>query len=118
VSVTGLGTPIVGQIVQKSGATTCLTQGMIDGLGEYRDIAVAAEIDGVGPAFRIVPEASETAEFPLGLPGDSGALWFDAESGSALGLHVRGPDNLGGGDQYAIASLMSSIVTAFGVTIP
>jgi hypothetical protein len=117
INFAGTALPSIGETLQKSGASSCLTQGIVDGLGEYRDQAYVDELEGVGPAFRVIPEAPATADLSVSLPGDSGSVWFDPVSGNLIGLDVRGPDHSGGGDQYAIASLMTAIESAFGLDI-
>ncbi len=70
----GSGRPVVGLKVIKSGLRTGVTRGIIDGT------------DGV--------EFSIVSEFPsqgmLGGPGDSGSLWLDQQTFTAVGLLFKG----------------------------
>ena len=83
-----------------------------------RAVAETAEV-----VFTSLPGPREVEAVALGNDGllgsmRSGAVWFDPITGRAVGLHVRGPDHVGGGDQFAIATLMTSINEAFQITIP
>ncbi len=71
--VTGVVPPAIGMRVIKSGAKTGRTEGVIDGVGTHE--------------LSIVP-ASSGGE--LTKKGDSGALWLEASSHAAVGLHFAG----------------------------
>ena len=77
----------LGRTVTKSGRTTGLTHGRIDGVGIYM-----IDYPGVGlipiDGFKIVPLDGEKKEISKG--GDSGSIWIFADTGEAVGLHFEG----------------------------
>lgn len=73
--------PVLGRIVEKSGLTTQLTQAFIKAVGT---------IQGLHPAISLFPLSGNTSQTPISKPGDSGAVWYDVETGAAIGLHSGG----------------------------
>ncbi|HPT88551.1 MAG TPA: hypothetical protein PL004_11965 [Bacillota bacterium] len=74
---TGPGEPLIGMEVSKSGLTTGITQGLIDGVS----------LD----EFTVVPLETDPQNFQeLSAPGDSGSIWIETETGIAVGLHYAG----------------------------
>jgi hypothetical protein len=69
----------VGMRVVKSGAATGVTMGVV------------AEVTPVLITIEKPAEASE--DYMLTDRGDSGAVWMDAQTGNAVGLHFSGRDN-------------------------
>jgi hypothetical protein len=76
--VAGTESPRLGLIVTKSGATTGVTSGMIEGVGR-RD------------QFTIVPRPESWG--PIADRGDSGAVWINTTTNNAVGLHFGGELN-------------------------
>ena len=70
--------PSVGMRVVKSGATTGVTEGIIDTVDGDR--VIVGRITGFD------------SEYELCGPGDSGALWLERESRSPVAVHGRGSD--------------------------
>jgi hypothetical protein len=76
-SATAIAEPIVGMRVTKSGLTTGVTFGVIDGVTRRE--------------FTIVPDPDKMprgAEISAG--GDSGSVWLAADTSAAVGLHYAG----------------------------
>jgi hypothetical protein len=69
--------PRIGDILEKSGRSTQLTQGEVRHVGTF---------DNVYPAMRLVLRAGTSP--PISERGDSGAMWYDATTGAAKGLHI------------------------------
>lgn len=73
----GPSEPLIGMEVTKSGLTTGVTTGIIDGVS----------LD----EFTVVPAETNPRLFQeLSAPGDSGSIWLEAETGIAIGLHYAG----------------------------
>jgi len=73
----GPGEPLIGMEVVKSGLTTGITRGIIDGVSFDE--------------FTVVPVETDPQNFQeLSAPGDSGSVWIEAETGIAVGLHYAG----------------------------
>lgn len=77
-TVTATGVARIGARVLKSGRTTAITFGIIDG------------VDSVFK-FTIVPDPNRPpSSGKISAAGDSGSLWLDAQSHVAIGLHFAG----------------------------
>jgi hypothetical protein len=73
----GTADPLIGMHVVKSGLTTGVTYGLIDGVSLEE--------------FTVVPELSSTPSAEeISAPGDYGSIWLDRLTGKALGLHYAG----------------------------
>jgi endonuclease G len=91
--------PYHGQLLRKSGAGTSVTTAIVDGIGSY---------EGLDDAFTLLPVVG--GEAVITRAGDSGAVWFDAQSGHAVGLHCKGPLNPSAGHSYAVATRFSRVM--------
>jgi hypothetical protein len=102
--------PVIGEVLSKSGRSTCVTRGRVDYIGPFETVPNAMRIVALpdDPNARI-------CDF-----GDSGAVWFDETTGEAVGLHLKGDPNTG---SSAVASLLASsdshvgALDALGVTV-
>jgi hypothetical protein len=115
-SIEDVAEPRLGMRVWKSGRSTGYTEGYIDGIKmrvsiPYGELGVK-RIDYV---FHIVPRPnSDKSEISMG--GDSGAVWVDAESGKAVGLHFAGERaNL---PEHALANEIIQVTKALNVRFP
>jgi hypothetical protein len=75
-AVTGWTSARIGMKVVKSGLTSGVTWGIIDGLN--------------GGGFTVVPDSSVPAIGEMSLPGDSGSIWMELTTNRAVGLHFAG----------------------------
>lgn len=103
--------PQHGDIVIKSGRSTQVTRGRVDGIGsfpmEYPRGVVW--IDG----FKIVPEGSANKE--VSYTGDSGSIWIKEGTRTALGLHFAGEPESSPMPDYALACFASSVFFRLGI---
>jgi hypothetical protein len=112
----GVIEPVVGMRVIKSGAITGITHGLVDGTeGSYpMDYSPFGDTERWMDGFRIVPDPEHmTDEISLG--GDSGSLWIDKSTWSAVGLHFGGEDGLGPLAEYAIAHALPLVFSRLQV---
>jgi hypothetical protein len=93
----GLTTPISGcrevghdDVLVKSGMMTGVTRAVVKYVGEFR-IPLGAFDSRVMVGFVLKP--LDGAVDPISDKGDSGAVWYDEETGEGVGLHI-------GGDAY------------------
>jgi hypothetical protein len=100
--------PIVGDVLEKSGRTTGITQGLVDGLGHF---------DGVGFSMHLRPLAEDIDDIPISDGGDSGAVWYDPETRAGVGLHVRGAEHPTGQSSFAIASSLVVIAQKLNIRV-
>ena len=102
--------------VWKSGRSTGYTEGIIDGIKmkvslPYGDLGIK-QLDRV---FHIVPRPG-AGDVEISRGGDSGAVWVDAESGKAVGLHFAGESaNL---PEHALANEIISVAESLNVRFP
>lgn len=89
---------VVGMRVVKSGAETGVTMGIVTEVTD-RLITIERPFDAVD-------------EYVLSDRGDSGAVWLDAQTGRAIGLHFSGRDS-----NLAFARPLGSVLTALGLRL-
>ena len=91
----------IGMHVVKSGLTTGVTFGIIDGV----------RIDG----FSVVPGSAPPASGEMSLPGDSGSAWLELTTNRAVGLHFAG--NRPGEPERASAKHILPVLDKLKVTV-
>ena len=97
--ITGIRAPAINDVLTKSGRSTDVTTGRVDG--------VAGPYAGIQASFHLVPavaDGSLMCDF-----GDSGAVWYDARTGEAVGLHCAGAPHPTPGNQFAVASAVTVV---------
>ena len=105
VVLVGWREPQVGDVLEKSGRSTGLTRAIVDGIGFH---------EGLSSALHLVPLPG--ADDPtLGRPGDSGAVWYDAATGEAVGLHCKGPLAPNPLNEFAIATKIVKVMRNLGL---
>lgn len=118
-TITGVTAPSLGLQVIKSGRTTGITRGVVDGIN------LATSIDygpGVGTqAFtgqiRIVPRAPwPTVDYEVSRGGDSGSVWLVESTRSAVGLHFAGETDPSPAAENAIANPIGPILAEFDIS--
>ena len=100
-------TPVVPQmndILEKVGRTTGVTRARVQGIGTF---------EGVFPAIQLRPLQGGIGTI-ISEPGDSGAVWYHADSGAAVGLHVAG--GVSEGNTYAIAAVATEVMGGLDLT--
>ena len=94
-TVTGMDDATLGMEVEKSGRTTGLTKGIVDGVSmsvqiDYGDPGIVA----FNNQIRIVPRPPWPAvDVEISLGGDSGSIWVNERTNRAIGLHFGGERN-------------------------
>lgn len=89
---------VVGMRVVKSGAETGVTMGIVTEVTD-RLITIERPLDAVDA-------------YVLSDRGDSGAVWLDAQTGRAIGLHFSGRDS-----SIAFARPLGLVLTALGLRL-
>ena len=111
--------PRLGMRVRKSGRSSGVTRGRIDGLSLSTTIQWGSERHYFTDQIHIVPRepwpepANGFVEVSEG--GDSGAVWVDEDTGRAVGLHFAG--DVGGvpENEHALANPLWRVVDALDV---
>jgi endonuclease G len=110
-TVSGIESPTLGMNVVKSGRTTAITEGVIDGVSmsvsiNYGDPGVVAFSNQV----RIVPRSPWPAiDYEVSKGGDSGSVWLNQSNNRAIGLHFAGETDPSPTSENAICSPMGPI---------
>ncbi len=107
--------PRLGMRVWKSGRSTGLTEGFVDGVR----MTVPILYPGIGTrllngVFRIIPRPGSIRD-EMSIGGDSGAVWVDEESEAAIGLHFAG--ETGNSPEHALAHDINLILDHLKVKI-
>ena len=118
--ITGIEqSPTIGTSVIKSGRTTGITEGIIDGLSmsvsiNYGDAGVQSFHDQI----RIVPHPPWPAtDYELSKGGDSGSVWLNKDNGKAVGLHFAGETDSSPSAELAIANPMVKLAELLNFSI-
>ncbi|MFC7492646.1 MULTISPECIES: hypothetical protein [unclassified Nocardioides] len=98
--VTGWAPAQLGKKVMKSGLTTGVTWGVIDGMNSG--------------GFTIVPDTSVPASGQMSLPGDSGSIWMELTTNRAVGLHFAGNTT---GPERASAKHLDQVMNKLNVLV-
>lgn len=108
--VTGLGEPVPGMTVIKSGARTGVTHGLVTGvLGSSMRFC-----RGQRRLFtNLIHIMTQECDVRLSDQGDSGAWWLEAASRRAVAVHFAGSQN----PDYALAFAMPKVLTALNVEL-
>ncbi|MCY7351039.1 MAG: S1 family peptidase, partial [Cytophagaceae bacterium] len=85
--IRNIGEARVGQRLIKSGRTTSLTSGLVEAFGNY-PVPYPQGMCSIR-GFLIRTENPGDAR-PIAVPGDSGDIWYDPQTGAAVGLLVAG----------------------------
>ena len=109
---TGYTNPTMGMEVVKSGRTTGVTEGVIDGVSA----SLTLSYSGVGNVtfynqIHVVPRPPWPAvNYEVSSGGDSGSVWIEESSGKAVGLHFAGETSPAISSEHAIASPIPKVV--------
>ncbi len=110
-TISGTDTATLGMLVVKSGRTTGITRGVVDGVSmsvsiNYVDPGVVAFTNQI----RIVPRAPWPAvDYEVSMGGDSGSVWLNEGNNRAVGLHFAGETNPLPASENAICSPIGPI---------
>ena len=106
--IPGVVAPALGMNISKSGRTTAVTEGVIDGVSLSTSLNYGG---GVVNTFQdqihIVPRPPWPAvDYEVSKGGDSGSVWIDDASGNAVGLHFAGEISSAPSAEFAVANQM------------
>ena len=112
-TISGTEAATLGMLVVKSGRTTGITRGVVDGVSmsvsiNYGDPGVVAFANQI----RIVPRAPWPAvDYEVSMGGDSGSVWLNEANNRAIGLHFAGETDPIPASENAICSPIDAIAT-------
>jgi len=110
--IVGMDVPALGMQVVKSGRTTKVTKGRIDGVAFSFTMGYN---DGTTQTFEdqihIVPRPPwPERDYEISEGGDSGSLWINEATGMAVGLHFAGETSSSITAEHAIANQIEKVV--------
>lgn len=97
---------VIGETLEKSGATSGVTQAVVTSIGR---------VGTLFPALTLAPPVPDVDPEPLAREGDSGSIWYDPLTGAAVGLHVQGSAATKRRGEYGIATSLPDVLGAFAV---
>jgi endonuclease G len=117
VRVTNIRRVRIGDIVTKSGRTTAVTRGLVEGIGQY-----TLTYAGVGSktiaGFKVVAEEDgNPGNLEISAGGDSGSLWFAVADQNGVGVHFAGETDPAPGEEHALACHLDDVLTQLDVTL-
>lgn len=118
-AITGTTAPTLGMLVVKSGRTTAVTEGVVDGVSltaaiDYGgDIGVVTLTDQV----HIVPRPPWPAvDTEVSMGGDSGSVWLEESTSRAVALHFGGETDPSPSSENALATPVERVAAEFGIS--
>lgn len=118
-TITGTVAPSLGLQVVKSGRTTGITRGVVDGVNLATSINYQGDVgvQSFTGQIRIVPRAPwPTVDYEVSRGGDSGSVWLVESTRQAVGLHFAGETDPSPAAENAIANPIGPIMQEFGIT--
>lgn len=103
---TGVRLPRLGEILTKVGGKTGLTRGRVVAQGDF-DVHYPSARHSVHCLY--IEPLNAKKDALICAPGDSGAVWFDEQTGEAVGLHVSGESQRFYGPIHAKACLLQPV---------
>jgi endonuclease G len=117
VRVTAVRHVRIGDIVSKSGRSTAVTRGLVEGIGQYTLTYAGIGSRTIG-GFKIVAEEDGNPQnLEISAGGDSGALWFTAADAQGVGLHFAGETDPAPNEEHAIACHLDDVLSQLDVTL-
>lgn len=98
--------PAIGDILEKSGQATEVTQAIVQAVGTFLNMF---------PAIHLAPLAGDIDTTPLSGNGDSGAIWYDAITGRAKALHSSGSGVAPAGHEFGVATMLPFVLDGLKV---
>jgi endonuclease G len=115
-SLLDVTSPRLGMMVWKSGRTTGLTEGIVDGIKMKVPLTYPTEgTHLLEQVFRIVPRPG-VGDVEISSSGDSGSVWVDEASGKAVGLHFAGEASRH--PEHALAHNIDVVLETLRVRLP
>jgi len=114
---TSIRDPQIGDIVVKSGRSTDVTIGRVEGFGKYFPIYRTrdrVEVDG----FEIVPlDPANPQNIELSSNGDSGSVWLLKDSDTLVGVHFAGERDGDPDKEVALACYATRVFESLNISL-
>ena len=109
--VTGVKAPDLGMKVTKSGRSSGVTHGLIDGFEGEFPLTYQGLWHSIKYVYRIVPRPGYNE---VSRPGDSGSWWLEEDTKKVVALHFAGQDEP---EERALAIAMPQVLDSLNVDI-
>ncbi|HEY5598877.1 MAG TPA: hypothetical protein VIK47_08750 [Kiloniellales bacterium] len=106
----------LGDTVAKSGRTTGVTTGVVDGMGRYRITYAVGTHEIEGFIIRATADGNPD-NIEISGAGDSGSLWYDPQSHAGLGLHFAGESDPAPAAEYALACHLEEVLDELNISL-
>jgi hypothetical protein len=106
----------VGDLAAKSGRSTGITDGRVDGVGRFKVRYGFQDHWIEGFKLRTQDDANPD-NLELTLHGDSGSLWYDPVTREGLGLHFAGEDDSAPSAEFALACHLDAVLDELLVSL-
>jgi endonuclease G len=109
--ILGIDEPRLGMSVIKSGRTTGLTEGIVDGVSHSITINYGeGNVQTFHDQIHIVPRPPwPSVDYEVSKGGDSGSVWINQNNGKAVGLHFAGETDPSPTAENAVANRMTEV---------
>lgn len=109
--IPGVEAAALGMRVTKSGRTTAITEGVVDGLSMSVTINYGGgTVQTFHDQIHIAPPSPRpTPDYEVSMGGDSGSVWINTATGRAIGLHFAGETDPSPSAEHAIANRMVKV---------
>jgi hypothetical protein len=110
---------VLGMKLAKIGMASGLTHALVDGInGSYPiDYSNYGDTTRWMDGIHLVHDPSDPNE-EITLDGDSGAIWFQPDTGKVVALNFAGEDDLGPLAEYALGHDISQVITLLNILVP
>jgi endonuclease G len=110
--------PTLGMNVIKSGRTTGVTEGIIDGIGLSLTIDYGGgTVQTFHDQLHIVPGPPwPGVDVEISMGGDSGSVWVNKDTGKAVGLHFAGETDPSPTAEHAVANRMVQVAENLNIS--
>jgi len=106
----------LGDTVAKSGRTTGVTSGVVDGMGRYRITYSVGTHEIEGFLIRATTDGNPD-NIEISGAGDSGSLWYDPATQEGLGLHFAGESDPAPTAEYALACHLEAVLDELNISL-
>jgi len=106
----------IGDLAAKSGRTTGVTDGRVDGVGKFK--VRYGFTDHWIEGFKLrTQDPANPGNLELTRHGDSGAIWYDPVTGEGLGLHFAGENDAAPAAEFALACHLDAVLDELMVSL-
>ena len=106
----------VGDLAAKSGRSTGVTDGRVDGVGRFK-VRYGFQDHWIEGFKLRTRDRANPGDLELTRHGDSGAIWYDPVTQEGLGLHFAGEDNSAPAAEFALACHLDAVLDELLVSL-